>query len=83
MKNRPNPPEKLTGKALMYWMKYTILRRVIAYRYTTVLKPTICFSDVDSPHLNKEPIDLQGLAFEIEGKSIKELKEIHKKYLGY
>ena len=54
-------------------LKYTILRRTIC---------TDCHSGhLTNLHFGRE--DLEKLCYEIENKSIKQLKEIHKKWIGY
>lgn len=52
-------------------LKYTILRRAIQNKGR---RDKFC---------NYSKKDLERLSYEIEGKSLKELKEIHKKWIGY
>ncbi len=57
-------------------LKYDILRRAIHGKITTALEAT----DITGKYT---AVDLKKLAYEIEGKTLKELQEIHKKWIGY
>jgi len=57
----------------MAWLKYTILRRAICTR---------CHAE-DLKNLNYTRESLEKLSYEIEGKTMEELKEIHRHWIGY